>query len=73
MLNVSQNSENLSKLGFVLSFTSILKSPMMKTLPYLLRYLFRRVDRLPKKVLMLELHGGLYTLTCPLVIFDGNF
>ena len=62
MLNVPQNSENLSKFGFVLSFTSMLKSPLIITLSYLLRYLFRRFDRSPKKVSMFELHGGLHAL-----------
>ena len=38
MLNVSQNSESLSKLGFVLSFTSLLKSPMLIKLSYLMSY-----------------------------------
>ena len=38
MLNVSQNSESLSKLGFVLCFTSLLKSPMLMTLLYLMSY-----------------------------------
>ena len=66
---LSQNSENLSKIGFVLSFTSMLKSPMIIKLSYLLRYLFRRLDRLPKKVSIFELHGGKYALKLPTYYF----
>ena len=65
MLNVTQKSENLPKLGFVLSFTSMLKSPMIITLSYLLRYLFKDlIDRL-KKISMFKLRGGLYALKLP--------
>ena len=50
ILNVSQNWENLSKLGFVLSFTSMLKVPMIITLSYLLSYFYSEdlIDRLKK-------------------------
>ena len=69
MLNVSQNSENLSKLGFFFYFTSTIKSPMTIILPYLLRYLFGRFDILPKIISMLELDGGLYTLNVGHLLF----
>ena len=70
ILNVSQNWENLSKLGFVLSFTSMLKVPMIITLSYLLSYfLLRRLDRSPKKVSMFELHEGLCALKIALLLF----
>ena len=69
MLNVSQNSENLLKLGFALFFTSISKSPMIITLSYLLRYLFRILHRSPKKASMFQLLGGLYTLKIAHLLF----
>ena len=69
MLIISHNLESLSKLEFVLFFTSKLKSPMIIILSYLLRYLFRRFDRSPKKVSMFELHGGLHALKIAHVLF----
>ena len=68
MLNASQNSENLSKLRFFLSFT-MLKSLMIITLLYLRRYLLRRLDRSPKKVSIFELHGGLHALKIAHLLF----
>ena len=68
-VNISQNSESLWKLDFVLSFTSMLKSPMIKILSCLLRYLFRRFDRSPINVSMFELHGGLYALKIAYFLF----
>ena len=40
----------------------MLKSPIIITLLYLLRYWFRRFDRSPRKFSMFEVHGGLYAL-----------
>ena len=47
----------------------MLKSPPIITLSYLLRYLSKRFDRSPKKVSMLELHGGLYALKIAHLLF----
>ena len=69
MLNLLQNSENLLKLGFALPFTSMLKSPMIITLSCLLRYLFRRLDRSPKRVSVFELHGDLHALKIAHLLF----
>ena len=65
MLNVSQNSKNISKLGFALSFTSILNLPVI----IILAYLFKRFDRWPKRVSMFELHGDLYVLKIAHLLF----
>ena len=66
MLNVSQNSENLSKLDlFYLSYQCWIinvKSLAVTALPCLLMYLYRRFHRPPKKVSIFELQEGLSSL-----------